>query len=135
MKNSKNFLAFALFASSLFFINCTPDNDALTETQEIITRGNWSINYYYADQDKTAQVNNYQFVFENGGKVTCTNDNNAYNGTWQVEKNVSGDVLNLQLTTPPLELMQLNDGWNVTGKNSNSISLQSDNLQLRITKL
>ncbi len=59
MKNSKIFLATAFLFSSLFFTNCTPDNDSLTETQEIITRGNWSINYYYADQDKTAQVNNY----------------------------------------------------------------------------
>jgi hypothetical protein len=135
MKNSKIFLAIALLVSSVFFTNCTPDNDSLTETQEIITRGNWSINYYYAGQDKTAQVNNYQFSFETGGKVTCTDNNMQYHGTWQVEKNVEGDVLNMQLTTPPVELLQLNDGWNVTGKNTNSISLKSASVQLRITKI
>jgi hypothetical protein len=135
MKNSKPFLAIALSVSSLFFINCTPDNDNLTETQEIITRGNWAINYYYADHDKTAQVNNYQFSFGNGGKITCTDNNTTYNGTWQIAKNVGGDVLNMQLMTPPLELLQLNDGWNVTGKNTNSISLKSANVQLRITRL
>ncbi|MFN2439881.1 MAG: hypothetical protein ABR503_11830 [Chitinophagaceae bacterium] len=135
MKNSKIFLAIALLFSSLFFINCTPDNDRLMETQEIITRGNWSINYYYSDQDKTAQVNNYQFSFENGGKVICIDNNNTYEGTWRIAKNVSGDVLNMQLTTPPIELLQLNAGWNVTGKNTNSISLKSANVQLRITRL
>ncbi len=135
MKNSKIFLATALFFASLFFINCTPDNDTLTETQEIITRGNWSINYYYADQDKTAQVNNYQFSFENGGKVTCTDNTTQYEGTWQVAKNVSGDVLNMQLTAPPTELLQLNNGWEVTGKNTSSISLKSADVQLRIARL
>lgn len=128
-------MAIALLVSSLFFINCTPDNDTFTETQEIITRGSWSINYYYADQDKTAQVNNYQFSFENGGKVSCTDSNTQFDGTWQVAKNVDGDVLNIQLTTPPMELLQLNGGWKVTGKNTNSISLKSANVQLRITKL
>ncbi len=58
-----------------------------------------------------------------------------YHGTWQVEKNVEGDVLNMQLTTPPVELLQLTDGWNVTGKNINSISLKSASVQLRITKI
>ncbi len=135
MKNSKIFLATAVLFSSLFFINCTPDNDTLTETQEIITRGNWSIDYYYAGQDKTAQVNNYQFIFENGGKVTCTDNGTQYAGKWQIKKNVEGDVLDIQLTTPPVELLQLNDGWNVTGKNINSISLKSANVQLRMTKI
>ncbi len=135
MKNSKTFLTAALLLSSLFFTNCTTDNDRLTETQEIITRGNWSINYYYADQDKTAQVNAYQFVFENNGKVVCTDNNTQYTGTWQVAKNVGGDVLNMQLTTPPIELLQLNNGWNVTGKNINSISLKSANVQMRINRL
>lgn len=135
MKTSKFFVATALFFSSLFFINCTPDNDRFTETQEIITRGDWSINYYYADQDKTAQVNSYQFNFENGGKVTCTDNNTQYYGTWQVAKNVGGDVLSMQLATPPIELLELNNGWEVTGKNTSSISLKSANVQLRITRL
>jgi len=135
MKTSKFFVAAALLVSLLFFIKCTPDNDRLTETQEIITRGNWSINYYFADQDKTAQVNAYQFVFENNGKVTCTDNNTQYRGTWQVAKNVGGDMLKMQLTSPPTELLELNNGWNVTGKNTNSISLKSANVQLRITRL
>jgi hypothetical protein len=137
MKKPKLF-ASLLLCSVLFFSACTPSFDYITNTNEIITNGSWSVRYFYAGTDKTGTLGNYTFRFNTSGTVECEGSNHTTTGTWQVAKDIEGnDVFHLQLNTQNDELKQLNSDWKVTGKSMVNVALKEEghgNGQLQINK-
>ncbi len=133
MKSVKFIAAILLLFSSLLFINCTPGEDRLS-TQEIISRGDWSIDYFFAGQDQTSHYATYKFTFNANGSLSCSNISSHEVGDWQFVKNVENDVLNINLATQQGSLLVLNDHWTITGADMQSISLSSSSGQLRIRR-
>lgn len=127
-----------LFIVSLLFVNCTPDMPYASTTKEVITQGKWSIDYYYAGQDKTAQYQNFQFNFLVSGTMTCTNGTDTYEGTWNIIKDVSrADVMTISINNQvQTTLAELNTSWTVMTVNLNYVAMKDVNsTQLIFKKL
>ncbi|MEO6070576.1 MAG: hypothetical protein ABIN57_00290 [Chitinophagaceae bacterium] len=138
MKYPKTLAAMLLLCSSLIFGSCSPNFDYLSTTKEIISQGNWSVGYFYADTDKTNSFSEYSFRFNNGGILDCKRINDSCTGKWKVAKDIEGnEVINMELTTQDASLLQLNGNWKVTGKNIANIALKTEgrgNGELKINK-
>lgn len=134
MKSANRFAAILLLFTSVLFINCTPNQDELGSTKEIITRGNWSVNYFFAGQDQTALLGEYSFTFHNDGTLSCLHNSSQCSGNWELARNVSGDVLRIDLDAPQAELKMLNEEWSVAGTDGHSVHLKNGASQLRIRK-
>ena len=121
-----------LFSTSLF--SCTEHQDMVPTPEEMLSRGNWSVDYYFAGQDQTAQYGNYRFSFKPDGSLSC--DNNVHNctGTWKIIKNVQSDVLDISLTTQQPELQELNHDWTITASSLQSVTMTNGAEQLRLRK-
>jgi hypothetical protein len=140
MKSVNGFAAIMLLFSSIIFIHCSPDTEYINTPQEIITRGNWMVDYYFKDGDKTALYGSSQFTFNNDGTVSCTDSAQTCSGSWKIVYNVKGeDQLTMQLATQEAHLQELNVFWNITEKNRTIINLKNasaqSNTQLRLRKM
>src|SRR5437868_4389099 len=63
-RGSSIFSSFLICLSTVFLVQCTPARqEYLSSTREIITQGKWSVDYYFAGQNKTSSYYNYQFTF------------------------------------------------------------------------
>ena len=108
------FIAYLLvIVSASFFTSCSRDSiDYPSSTRDVITQSSWSIDYYFAGQDKTAQFSNYKFSFVGTGIVTANDGTNTFNGNWSVITDVNRkDVLRLNLSEAHLQ--DLNSEWTV----------------------
>ena len=136
MKTSKSFVGFLLLFTSIAFVRCTPDQDFSRTTKDILSQGTWSVDYYFAGQDKTAQYNSYQFSFVGNGMVSGTNGSNQFQGNWALIKDVNGnDVIHINLQTQEPFLLELNELWKVADKSPDIIAMNGDATQLRLRKL
>ena len=116
MRTTKLSVSFILLLSAFFFSNCTRDTQVnYTEnTSEIITQGKWSVEYFFANQDLTAQYNNYQFTFLGNGTLTATNNTMQVHGNWRMIKDVDRkDILQININTGDPNLVEMNEHWNV----------------------
>lgn len=133
-----NFASILIFFSFLFFTGCTPENFNYPGTaKEIISQGTWSVDYFYAGQDKTAQFSSYHFTFTGNGTLTGANATNNFSGTWSMVRDVNrNDVIRISISSQEPYLTELNESWNVTSKDINVIAMQDgNNAQLRFKKL
>ena len=135
MKSAKLFAAILLFIS-FSFTNCTQDRDYRYGTDEIITSGNWGVEFY-ANPDKTAEFSTYSLQFNGNGKVQGTNGLNIVEGTWTVVHDVDRtDVLSISINEQN-PLSELTNKWSVTTKNNNALALKLKGgaTEFRIRKL
>ena len=138
MRTTKLSVSFTLLLSAFFFTNCTRDTQVnYTEnTSEIITQGKWSVEYFFANQDLTAQYNNYQFTFLGNGTLTATNNTMQVHGNWRMIKDVDRkDILQINIITGDPNLVEMNEHWNVTDKTLLKLAMVEGNNQLRLRKL
>jgi len=137
MKTTKSFVGFLLLFVSISFIRCTPDQDISTTTKDIISQGKWTVDYYYAGQDRTSQFNTYEFSFVRNGTVTVATTSGDFSGTWMLMKDVSrNDVIQINIPTGEPHLAELNEQWNVTETTNTVIAMRvSTSSQLRLRKL
>lgn len=136
MKNYSSLMGLLAFFSSILFIACTPEDiDYSTTTREIITEGNWKVDYYYSGQDKTSQYSTYQFNFLANGTVEGSTGTSDITGTWNVVRDVDRkEILTINITTP--HLLELNEHWNVLDVNKVMVVMKdADNDQLRLKRL
>src|SRR5215207_10779199 len=124
MKNQPNLFRIVFLFAALFFFRCTPeDMDYTSTTKEIISRGEWTVDYYFAGQDKTAQYNTYHFGFLGNGTLEGTNGLTPFTGTWSSVHDVNrNEILSINITTP--HMLDLNEQWNVSEISATSISLR-----------
>jgi hypothetical protein len=136
MKNHSLSLSVILLLVSIMFFRCTPgDMDYSSTAKEIITKGEWSVDYYFAGQDKTAQYSSFHFEFLGNGTVEGTTGTTTFTGTWSTLRDVNRkELLNINITTP--HLPELNDQWTVNEVSSTIIMLRNEgNDLLRLKRL
>jgi hypothetical protein len=138
MKTVKIFAAL-LLSSSLLFTGCSGDYDQIGTTKETIIRGTWSIDYFYAGQDKTAGYSYYKLTFYPNGTVLSACPQDSFTGTWQMRKDSKrNDVLLLQLASQQADLKELNLNWTVQDMNTTTITMKEETTQtaqLRLRKV
>lgn len=136
MKNYSFLIGLSALISTFLFTACTPEDiDYSSTTREIISKGNWTVDYFYSGQDKTAQYSTYQFTFLGDGTVQGTTGTAAITGTWNIVLDVDRkEILTIDITTP--HILELNDHWNVLDVNKVMVVMKdSDNDQLRLKRL
>lgn len=117
--------------------SCTKDenNTYYSTTQEFISRGQWSVDYYYAGGDKTPTLSPYHFVFLGNGTLSGSDGNQEFAGSWKVLRDVNyNDVLQITLESQDPALSQLNEHWQVTTKDNSLISMKVGVNELRLKK-
>ena len=123
MKSAKVFAALLLFISFLF-TNCSPDRDYLFTTDEIITRGNWDVEFF-VDDNKTAAFNNYSFQFNANGKVYGTDGTKSVEGNWNVIRDVDrSDLLTINMNEQD-NVNELSNAWSVKAKSNEAFTFQA----------
>ena len=131
--------SFLLILAAFTFTNCTKEQveDNASTTKEIITQGKWTVDYFFADQDITAQYSNYQFVFLGNGTVMAKGNQHELSGTWSMIRDVNyNDVIRINIDTQDPSMAELNDQWSVTNKSLATVVMQDGtSSQLRFKKL
>ena len=137
MKSAKLFALLLIISTSMLFTNCSPRQDDISTTKEILSEGKWSVDYYFAGQDQTGLYTNYTFTFNLNGAVVCEQGTTSNTGTWSLIKDGSrNDVLLIQLNTLEPHLIQLSEEWKVTDQTLSVIAMRDVNsTQLRFKKL
>ena len=137
MKNFK-FLLNILFISILFSaVSCKKDDVATTIfNASQVTTGTWQVTSFHEDdQDHTADLIGYTFIFNTDGTLTAELSGIQTTGTWDFDD--SGNELHLNIgTTSPLS--DINKGWIILESTATSLRLgddSSNNEELDFTKL
>jgi hypothetical protein len=136
MKNLRLISYMLVIVSASFFTSCTKESiDYPGSTKEVITGSTWSIDYYYAGQDKTAQFNSYKFSFVGDGTVTADDGTNSFNGNWSVVTDVNRkDVLRINLSEAHLQ--DLNSQWTVENPTSiGTLVMKNSGSEIHLRKL
>jgi hypothetical protein len=136
MKNLRLISYLLVIVSASFFTSCTKESiDYPGSTKEVITSSTWSIDYYYAGQDKTAQFNSYKFSFVGNGTVTADDGTNSFNGNWSVVTDVNRkDVLRINLSEAHLQ--DLNSQWTVENPTSiGTLVMKNSGSEIHLRKL
>ena len=120
---------------SSLFIGCTTENLDYTGTaRENISQGNWTVDYCFADQDKTSQFSKYQFNFIGNGTLVVSNDSSSVSGSWSMAKDVNyNEVLRIKIDEAYFQT--LNNQWTVTGNDMGRLTMSGADRQLRLRKL
>ena len=135
MKSAKVFAATLLFISFLF-TNCSPDHDYLFTTNEIITRGNWNVEFFL-DDNKTAVFNNYSFQFNGDGKLFGTDGVKSVEGNWNVIRDVDRtDLLTINMNEQG-NVSELSNRWSVKAKTTEAFTFRAkgNTTEFRLRKL
>ena len=136
MKNLRFISYLLVIISTSLFTSCTRDSiDYPGSTKQVITAASWSIDYYFAGQDKTAQFNNYKFNFAPTGTMTADDGTNSFNGNWSVVTDVNRkDVLRINLAETHLQ--DLNNQWTVIdATNTGSLVMKNGTSEIRLRRL
>jgi len=136
MKNVKLFAQLLIIVSALF-ASCSPENlNDVSSPKQILSKGQWSVDYYFSGQDKTSLYNDFHFSFIGNGTVTAINGTNTIKGTWSMITDVSrNQVLKINIDSQEPFLLELNDQWSVTNSSTDAISMKDASGELRLRKL
>jgi hypothetical protein len=132
MKSTKTAIILVIIA--MFFVGCSKNMDYPDPIQEALTEGNFSVNYFYEGQDKTASYSGYVFEFENNGILHGTTPTESFHGTWQQLKKVDGPAISISITTSSPELQKLNRQWDVVNAGNAKLELKQSLTVLRLNK-
>jgi hypothetical protein len=132
MKSIASVLTVILLTFSILFSGCTEDT-SLSSPAEIITRGQWTVEYFYAGQDQTSSYSSFTFVFKSGGVVTSENGSVQDQGNWRIIRNVGGDVLEMEFHTQ--QLQALSEAWPIMGMEGYQLSFKRSEDHLRLRKI
>jgi hypothetical protein len=136
MKNLRLISYLLVVVSTSFFTSCTKESVNYSgSTKQVITGSSWSIDYYFAGQDKTAQFNSYKFSFVGNGTVTADDGTNTFNGNWSVVTDVNRkDVLRINLSEAHLQ--DLNSQWTVDNPTTiGTLVIKNSGSEIHLRKL
>ncbi|HWI90405.1 MAG TPA: hypothetical protein VNT20_03980 [Flavisolibacter sp.] len=134
MKNLKFFAYLLVVISTSLFTSCTRDNiDYGSTTKETITKSQWSVDYFFAGQDVTAQFSNYKINFAGNGTVTASDGTTSVNGTWSMITDLNrNEVLRINISE---NLMQrLNSEWAVKQTSDDVLTMKAAGSEIRLKK-
>ena len=134
MKAVKFFAYLLVIISTSVFTNCTPENlDYGSTTKETITKTQWSVDYFFAGQDVTAQFSNYKINFVGNGIVTANDGTNMVSGTWSMVTDVNRNEV-LRISIPEAHLQVLNDQWKVKQTSDDVLTMNGASSEIRLKK-
>lgn len=134
MKNLKFFAYLLVVISTSLFTKCTPENlDYGSTAKETITKAQWSVDYFFAGQDVTAQFSNYKINFVPNGTVTASDGTTSVNGTWSMITDLNhNDVLRINISETHLQ--DLNDQWTVKQTSDDVLTMKTAANEIRLKK-
>ena len=124
MKSAKTFAASVLLFSSLFFTACTQDREDFPDTEDIITRTEWSLNEADTGLSRGPLTDNYTVRFLSDGTLEMHHSNGTYTGSWKLVKNVQAEVLQVTVASSQPDATGLNNTWTIQSLNTQAITLQ-----------
>ena len=135
MKNLKFFAYLLVVISTSLFTSCTRDNiDYGSTTKETITKSQWSVDYFFAGQDVTAQFSNYKINFVGNGTVTANDGTTSITGTWNMITDMNrNDVLRINISENLLQ--GLNNQWTVKQTSDDVITMKGAASEIHLKKL
>lgn len=105
------------------------DDDEDPEDSDLfsaLVEGEWVIDYFYKDSDKTSDFTGYTFTFKPGGTAVADNGINQIMGSWEGKSEDNGSqelVLKFGETSP---FIMLEDDWDVLGFEGEVIKLMDE---------
>lgn len=109
-----------------YAIDYCPENNIVSlDFTETITKGFWTIPYFFDDLEKTASYSGYSFVFKSDKSVVATKGGIAETGVW--ESTVQNNVRELTITFNSELLSKLNNNWKLFEFNNSQIRLRDVN--------
>ncbi|HYJ37227.1 MAG TPA: hypothetical protein VEV87_01365 [Chitinophagaceae bacterium] len=120
----------------LIFTACTKSNnfssiDHTSQNQDsslidILKAGSWVIDYYFDEEDKTADFAGYIFTFGSDSALALKKGSESYTGQWQVVREDGVSKVWININTINL-IQKLNDKWQVKTINSTKLEMKNDN--------
>lgn len=105
--------------------NCPENNITSLDFVESITKGSWSVPYFYYDSEKTSSYSGYLFVFKSDKSVVATKGTVSETGQWESKTENGVREFKLNFTTELLG--KLNNSWKVFEFNNSQIRLRDVN--------
>ncbi|HEX2608300.1 MAG TPA: hypothetical protein VHK91_13015 [Flavisolibacter sp.] len=127
---------FGVLLLILSLSSCSPQQDAITSTREIISQGNWTVDYYFPGQNRTEQFLNYAFHFRGDGTLTIEQGSQVATGNWSLVHDVNrNEVIALQINSSNPQITSLNEHWSVVDRNLSALAMKDgNNVELRLKK-
>ncbi|MDQ3551729.1 MAG: hypothetical protein M3413_09390 [Bacteroidota bacterium] len=132
---SATILAALLFFLSSFFISCTNIYDGISSSEEILQNGKWSVEYYYDEVDKTAELFSVRLKFNKDNTVSYCENSDTCIGNWQFVKNVRNEMLQLQFDDSHTLVQPLNQHWNLEDLNLQRVELSNGSVHIILRKI
>lgn len=134
MKNEKFSFFFLIITLSSFLNSCTQENISYGDTtREAITKSQWSVNYYFAGQDRTTEFSNYKLSFIGNGTVKADDGTGSFNGNWtMVTDAYRNDVLRINISEAHLQGM--NEEWKVN-QTADGLTMKGSSSEIHLKKL
>ena len=139
MKTANQLIVLLLFFS-LTLTGCYKSYDYSSGVEDIVSKGNWIVNYYYENADLSGEFQNYRFVFTNTGAVTYTLNADTYTGTWR--KFIDAykiEFLIIDFNTHDQNIEKLNQEWKVISRSNSILEFESGqpttSIQMHIARL
>ena len=137
MKITNRMVALLLFFS-FSLPGCYKSYDSSSGVEDIVSKGNWIVNYYYENADLSAEYENYRFVFNNAGVVTYTLNTDTYTGTWRKITDVNKDeFLIMDFNTHDQNIEKLNQEWKIISRSNSILEFEQSaaSIQMHIARL
>ncbi|MBS1620355.1 MAG: hypothetical protein JST10_13985 [Bacteroidetes bacterium] len=140
---AKSLLTFSIILSSLFFFcRCTPtpNQEFISSTDEMLTRSNWSIDYFYDSQNVTLDFGGFKLLFSGTGAAIAQKNNESIQGNWNISKDRDNhEIMAINFTTSDITISKFNNQWKLTGKTNSVLEFEesshsSNTVLLRIKK-
>jgi hypothetical protein len=132
MKSNRTAILLVIIA--MFFVGCSKNMDYPDPVVETLTSGDYSVNFFFEAQDKTASYSGYVFGFENDGSLVCSSPNGEFQGTWKLLKKVDGPAISISLPVLPSELQDLSREWDVKVADNSTVELKNTTAVFRLRK-
>jgi hypothetical protein len=106
-----------------YAIDYCPENNIVSlDFAATITKGSWSIPYFFIDSEKTSSYTGYSFVFKSDKSVVATKGAASETGQW--DSTIQNGVRELKLNFSSELLGKLNDNWKLFEFNNSQIRLR-----------
>jgi hypothetical protein len=106
-----------------YAIDYCPENNIVSlDFTETITKGSWTIPYFFDDSEKTSSYSGYSFVFKSDESVVASKGAITETGQWESE--IQNGVRKLKITFSSELLRKLNTNWELFEFNNSQIRLR-----------
>jgi hypothetical protein len=102
-------------------VNCNLNPILTINFENIITTGNWSINYAYDQNDTTTNYSGYNFIFNANKTVIATKNGSVKTGTWKTELDGSQTKFEVKFNSSPLN--EIDEDWKIVEYSANQFHL------------